>query len=58
MLSEEAYVTQKLWAEKQHLKEYHRADQERFNKKLDNEDFVRYQRSERRTFNCVEQLPK
>uniref|UniRef100_A0AC34R5W1 Large ribosomal subunit protein uL29m n=2 Tax=Panagrolaimus sp. JU765 TaxID=591449 RepID=A0AC34R5W1_9BILA len=57
-LSESAYVMQKLWAEKQHLKAFHKADEERYKNRLKNENFTKYARGDRKTFNCVEQLPK
>jgi len=57
-LSEEAHITQKLWAEKQHLKAYHKADQEEFKNRLKDKDLTKFLRGTRRTFNSVEQLPK
>ena len=57
-LSEEAHTMQKLWAEKQHLKAYHKADQEEFKNRLKNKDFTKLLRGGRKTFNSVEQLPK
>uniref|UniRef100_A0A7E4UZU8 Large ribosomal subunit protein uL29m n=1 Tax=Panagrellus redivivus TaxID=6233 RepID=A0A7E4UZU8_PANRE len=57
-LDESAYVTQKLWAEKQHLKKMHDADQARYRERFSHDQASRYGKGDRRVFNAPEQLPQ
>ncbi|MFH4974400.1 hypothetical protein AB6A40_001109 [Gnathostoma spinigerum] len=54
-LDDDAYMMQKLWAEKEEAKKRDRMDDERRERNL-TEDQKRFQRSARRTIHCVEQL--
>uniref|UniRef100_A0A914YU65 Large ribosomal subunit protein uL29m n=1 Tax=Panagrolaimus superbus TaxID=310955 RepID=A0A914YU65_9BILA len=57
-LDEEPYLTQKLWAEKQHLKKYHADDQRRYRERFADKDSYHHLRGSRKFFNRVEHLPK
>ena len=52
------YITQKLWAEKQHLKKYHADDQKRYRERFADKDSSHHFRGSRKVFNRVEHLPK